>query len=140
MSATKKIYLSKNFKDMNRYQRFEKYLNLQKFNFEQLNKHLWSESDSSWLMGEKKNAIREQMMDADCYLVLSDRYAQYHEWVELEIFCATFLDIPIVVIQPWSSWSIPQQLKLYTWKIFNWEDKRLIAFLESCPYRNYIAV
>ena len=66
------------------------------------------------------------MSEVDYYIVIADRYQQYRSVIDLELMVAFFLDIPVVVLQPWSCWSVHENLQRQAWKIINW-DAMIIA-------------
>ena len=50
-----------------------------------------------------KAAIRNQMQHASCVLIMAGMYANYSEWIEIEIELAKEMNKRIIAIEPWAA-------------------------------------
>jgi hypothetical protein len=132
MNKPLKLFLSYNFAYLDRRSLFTSFLTDHCLMFEEIGLSFLSPTSTS-LAFITKAQVRDRMMLADYYLVMADRYDAHASLSELELSCAFFFDVPIIVIQPWSCWSVPKPLKEKAWRIINWERKDIIAAFEKRP-------
>lgn len=122
-----KLYLSQSAIALDRKGTIFRFLRNEKLVFEEVN----PEYSTSFLPHNNlKSDIRKHMEKADYYLVVADRYETLEQWISVEMVCAFFLDVPIIVLQPWTCWSIPQKLKENATVIINLDQRALIDFLK----------
>lgn len=131
MSSLHRLYFSCNLTDLDRGTKLCEELKKKKFPFTDTAPSAQLVICEAEISKALKIIMWERMMKSDYLLLMADRYKQYYRWVELEIACACILDIPIVVLQPWSCWSIPKPLSQKAWKILQWDAKILIDTLQS---------
>lgn len=127
LNSPLKLYFSNNLDDLDRRQMLTQFLKKEKLLFEEVSKLGNATVPPS---GISKKEIRQDMEKADYYIVVADRYEAYQQWIALELICAFFLDVPIIVLQPWTCWSVPQKLKEEATIIINMDQQALVSFLQ----------
>ncbi|MGH1437248.1 MAG: hypothetical protein ACRBG0_22600 [Lewinella sp.] len=133
------LYLSCNFQDLGRKEVLLDYLATKNFAFTAVTVPA---PPSDWRKKEKQHYFRvnakDLMSTSACYLVMADRYhhSSYQCWVDREIGSALFLDKPIIVLQPWSCWSIDRNLRDQADYIVNFPSESIISALTGCSQRD----
>ena len=54
-----------------------------------------------------KEAIKRQIAQANCVLVMGGMYADYSKWIDIEVEIAQSMGKPIVMVEPWGAERTP---------------------------------
>lgn len=89
----------------------------------------WDDMATNSLQLRKQ--LRSLIEPSDYVFIIADRYTAHKAAVDMEIETAHVFGVPVVVIQPWSCWSIPTPLLNQTYLVFNWGQKQLFETLDK---------
>ena len=74
-----------------------------------------------------KDALRKQIVEAECVIVTASLYRRHLDWVEFMIYCAKAFDKPVVVLEPFGSHDTiaPMVLELGD-EVVPWDRRQLV--------------
>ena len=73
-----------------------------------------------------KEAIKRQMSQASCILVLAGVYSSYSKWINIEIELAQQMGKRIIAIEPWGSEKTSATVKNAADKIVRWNTDPIV--------------
>ena len=128
-----RLYLSCNFGALGRIRQICEYLEDHEVEVDWLPNEVPVYCGTNKSTYSTKMKILEGLTNADFYIIMADRYItpHFYQWADLELKFATLLEMPIIVLQPWSCWSVPAQLIQVADYIFDWPSEKLSKFLDS---------
>jgi hypothetical protein len=134
MTLSINLFTSISSMDLDRQEAIHQYLIYNQIAFQEINL-LTAEWPGD--VGEEQyfHVMREAMLEADCLLIFADRYAKYKTIVDKELLAAQFLLLPIIVLQPWSCWRIPDELKTKSSHVCAWKSNDLVRVLQKIKKR-----
>ncbi|MCC7137655.1 MAG: TIR domain-containing protein [Planctomycetes bacterium] len=69
---------------------------------------------------ELEKALRDQMRDADVFLVLAGMWVPYRDWIHFEVEFARRIGCPILGVVPWGQQQIPEYVQRVAKDIVGW--------------------
>lgn len=79
------------------------------------------------LAGDLERELRNQMREADVFLVLAGMYVPRREWIDFEMNFARRIGRPIIGIRPWSSTTIPVAVQVAAKQIVGWNTASIVS-------------
>ena len=132
-SSPVKLFFSQNFFFQNRHAQLKDFLRESALPFEEV--YLPNSSSIERAASARsRQQICRAMLNTDYYLIMADRYSENYQMLHPELTCADLLKVPVIVIQPWSCWSIPTSLKVKATRILPWRSASLVDYLKSANF------
>lgn len=78
-----------------------------------------------------KAAIRNQMQNASCVLILAGVYSTYSKWINIEIELAQELGKRIIAIEPWGAEKTSTIVKTNANKIVKWQTSSIVNAIKG---------
>jgi hypothetical protein len=122
---TYRVFISHAWKYNDDYYRCEKFLN-EAPNFRWRNLSVPKHDpilDSDRLAQE----LRNQMRDADVFLILSGMYVSHSDWIDFEINFARRIGRPIIGIKPWGSTMVPVAVQNGADEMVGWNSDSIVG-------------
>lgn len=70
--------------------------------------------------------LRDQMREADVFLILSGMYAAHSDWIDFELNWARIMARPIVGLKPWGNQVVPEAIRRAAREIVNWNSGSVV--------------
>lgn len=71
--------------------------------------------------------LRNQMRDADVFLIIAGMYAARREWIEFELAFARRIGRPVIGINKWGSERIPVAIQTCAREIVGWNSSSIVG-------------
>jgi hypothetical protein len=71
--------------------------------------------------------LRNQMRDADVFLIIAGMYAAHHDWMDFELRFARRIGRPILGILTWGSERVPQTVQAAAVELVGWNSASIVA-------------
>ena len=78
-----------------------------------------------------KAAIRNQMQNASCVLILAGVYSTYSKWINIEIQLAQEMGKKIIAIEPWASERTSLVVKRAANDIVKWNTDSIVGAIRG---------
>lgn len=78
-----------------------------------------------------REAIRRQMQNASCVLILAGVYATYSKWINIEIELARSMGKRIIAIQPWGAERTSAVVKNAADTIVGWNTNSIVTAIRG---------
>ena len=76
-------------------------------------------------------ALKNQIMPANCVIILSGMYAAYSYWIKKEINIALSYAKPIIGVKPWGGQRIPQGVQEVGDEIVGWNTSSIVSAIRN---------
>jgi hypothetical protein len=70
--------------------------------------------------------LRDQLRDADVFLILCGMYAAHSDWIDFELKWARITGRPILGVKPWGNERIPRAVQDAAVEIVNWNSASVV--------------
>lgn len=75
---------------------------------------------------ELEIALYSQISPCSCVLIIAGMYYNHRHWLQKEIDIANYYKKPIIVVRPWGSERIPQELAANEFHVVNWQTSSIV--------------
>ena len=76
---------------------------------------------------ELEYELRNQMRDADAFLILAGMYAAHSDWIDFELGFARRIGRPVIGIQKWGSARVPLIIQRAAAEIVGWSTSGIVG-------------
>ena len=71
--------------------------------------------------------LREQMRDADAFLIIAGMYAAHSDWIDFELAFARRIGRPVIGIRKWGGERIPVAISNAAREIVGWQGSSIVG-------------
>ncbi len=78
-----------------------------------------------------RQALRRQIGQVNCFLVVSGMYVNHRRWIQEEIDIALSLDKPIIGIVPWGQIRVPSEVQKLAKDMVGWQTTSIVDAIRT---------
>jgi len=80
---------------------------------------------------ELEYQLRNQMRDADVFVIIGGMYTNHSGWIDFEVGFARRIGRPIILLRPRGSQRLPRSLQLAAKETVGWTSKSLVSAIRT---------